>query len=506
MNYKISSEGNILTGRNLLIFFVVVKLIITLFPFNYGIGGDEVYYLAMSDRLDIGYLDVPPLAPFSLAVMRFLFGTSFLSIHLLPAILGALVIVLTYFMIKKMGGSVASQAVGLTCVALAPQYSDFNFAYDTFDKLCWVALLYTTVLLLLTDDKKYWLYFGIVAGVGLLCKISILWLGFGIITAMAVTKERKHFLSWQLWAGGAIALLIFSPYIIWQIIHGFPSLEFYQNYGGKVTQFSALGFIMNNTYTMNPLSCPVWLSGLYYFLLNKEGRRYKIFGIAFLVILVLCIVQNAKPYLMAPIFVILFVGGAVFVETIFVDRKWILWTYSIIVFISGLAALPLERPLLPPETYIRIFGGNPGKNIERSKLGQLPQNFATRFGWVELTEKVAKVYNTLSEEEKKKTCIFTGNYSEAGAIHFYGRQYHLPEPISGHNQYYIWGPGSNTGEVAIVMGIPLDYLKTIFSEITEVERTDTPYAMPHENNMPIYLCRKPAQPFDKMKSWFKWLI
>ena len=496
----------IVNERNLFVFFVLLKLIITLIPVNYGIGGDEVYYIAMSDRPDIGYLDVPPLSPLLLTAARYFLGTNFLSIHLLPALAGALTVFIAYLMVKKIGGGVRAQFAAMAAVTLAPQYMDFNYCYDTFDKLCWVALLYILMLILKTDNKKYWIYFGIAAGVGLLFKLTILFLGFGIIAALLLTTERKNFLTLQFWTGSIITVAIFSPYIIWQVVHGFPSLEYYQNYSQRFNHFNILDFVASNALGLNPFTIPLWLSGLGYYLLDKVGKTYKVFSIVYFIILLTCVLTNAKPYLLAPFYTVLFVGGAVLIEKAFMKRKWVLPSYSFVVLLTGLLIVPISRPLLPPDVYIIVTGGKPVGNIEKLDSGRLPQNLATRFGWDEMTEKVTKVYNTLSDEDKSKACILTGNYSEAGAIHYLGKKYNLPEPVSGHDQYSVWGPGNNTGEVAIVLGLPLDYLHTLFQEITEMERTDCPYAMAHENHLPIYLCRKPITPFNKMKPWLKWLM
>lgn len=131
-----------------------------------------------------------------------------------------------------MGGGFNAQLLALSCVTLAPMYLAFEsvYSYDAFDKLCWALVLYIMVLLLKTEEKKYWIFFEIVAGFGLLTKITILFLGFGILLALLFTKERRYFLSRQLWIGGVIAFLIFTPYILWQIKEGLPTLEYYKNY------------------------------------------------------------------------------------------------------------------------------------------------------------------------------------------------------------------------------------------------------------------------------------
>ena len=92
MSQRLSNRKWLPREKAVLAYFLVAKLVICLFPFEYGYFRDELYYIALSDNLDFGYLDVPPIVPFLLAVVRSVLGTSFFSLHLLPAICGALVV------------------------------------------------------------------------------------------------------------------------------------------------------------------------------------------------------------------------------------------------------------------------------------------------------------------------------------------------------------------------------------------------------------------------------
>jgi len=73
---------------------------------------------------------------------------------------------------------------------------------------------------------------------------------------------------------------------------------------------------------------------------------------------------------------------------------------------------------------IKVADGN-------QHAGRLPQHFADEFGWPEMVETVAGVYNALPAAERAKTAILAGNYGEAGAIDFFGSRYGLPKAISG---------------------------------------------------------------------------
>ncbi len=62
--------------------------------------------------------------------------------------------------------------------------------------------------------------------------------------------------------------------------------------------------------------------------------------------------------------------------------------------------------------------------------------------------------------------------------------------MSGHNNYYLWGPGNCTAEVLIYLGqTKIDDLKQGFDDVEQVAVRKCQYCMPFENNLPIFLCR-----------------
>jgi len=508
-----SASGNRLTPeRAIVALFVLFKLALCLFPFEYGFFRDELYYIALSDNPDFGYVDVPPAVPFLLAIVRPLIGTSFFSLHLLPAVSGALVVWLVSLMVKEMGGRLGAQFLALTCVTLAPIYLcwESTYTYDAFDKLIWVSTLYVVVLLLKTHETKYWLLFGIVVGFGLLTKITILFLVFGILAALAITRERKFYLGWQIWAGAVIALLIATPYLLWQIKEGLPALEYYKNYASaKTWPTTPLEFVKNQILTMNVLAFPVWSCGIYYFLFHRNGRKFRVLGLGYIVVLVVCIILEVKFYLLAPYYTVLFAGGAVLIEE-FTEKHKIRRLRRIsttAILLVGLVHVPFARPVVPIEPFVKYTGRSVWEGIkaERVDLGRLPQHFADRFGWEEMAETISIVYNTLSEEEKSKACVLTGNYGEAGAVWVYREKYGLPKPISGHLQFYLWGPRGYSGEVVISLGIQANKLENHFNEVEKVGGLSCRWAISHEKYLDIYLCRGPRKPLEDMWPSFKHL-
>ena len=127
---------------------------------------------------------------------------------------------------------------------------------------------------------------------------------------------------------------------------------------------------------------------------------------------------------------------------------------------------------------------------ETSHTAPLPQIFADQFGWQEMVASVGHVYNHLRPEDKKRAAIFCQNYGEAGAIDFFGPKFGLPPAISGHQNYFLWGPRDWTGEVALVLDTRDDNEREQFASVEDLGQiVSSPWAMPFERRMHIYLCQ-----------------
>ena len=485
-----------------LLSFIILSLVISLFPFQYGYFRDELYYISLSKHLAFGYVDVPPLMPFCMVIMRFFFGESLFAIHILPAIFGAATLVITREIVKKLGGKLFAQTLTLLCLTLAPiTISHFSrILYDCFDHLFWALCLYSLVSLITSKNKKYWIYFGIFAGLGLMSKFGMLWLGFGVFLAMIFTPERKYFAAWQFWLGGIIALLILSPYLVWIVEHQFLTIEYLVKYAQSTAPLTIWNFIYLQILSLNPLSSPVWALGIYYFIFHQEGRKFRLFGFTYIIIFIVCLIQQAKFYMIIPLFPVLFAGGAILIEKITQKFRalYFIWIgYALLIAIIDILMVPRVRPVLPVDTLIKylnfthLYQSGRKADTEKFTLGILPQDFADCFGWEEMTAEVAKIYYSLPKDQRANTFIVTQNYGEASAIDFYAAKYHLPMPISQHLQYYVWGyrnVNENSTIIAIGYHINSLKLKSGFKEVKQVGEIYNKYAIPGEKD-PIYLCR-----------------
>jgi hypothetical protein len=141
--------------------------------------------------------------------------------------------------------------------------------------------------------------------------------------------------------------------------------------------------------------------------------------------------------------------------------------------------------------------------MERHERGRLPQQYADMHGWEDLVETVARVYHGLPPDDRARVAILGRSYGEAGAIDFLGKAHALPGAISGHNSYYLWGPGDFSGEVLIVLGRTREDLSEWFEEVEQVDTVRCTYCMPHQNNVPVHLCRRLRVPVEEAWSLLK---
>ncbi len=124
-------------------------------------------------------------------------------------------------------------------------------------------------------------------------------------------------------------------------------------------------------------------------------------------------------------------------------------------------------------------------------MGRLPQYYADMLGWQNMAEQVAKVFHQLSPEEQAHAAIYGQNYGEAAAIDYYARRLGIPHAISGHNNYFLWGPGDRDPSVLIVIGGKPDGARKLFDDVRAAGTITYPDVMPYEDHLTIWVCRGP---------------
>lgn len=462
---------------------------------GYGFFVDELYFLDCSRHLAWGYVDMPPLFPALTALLRATLGESLLAVRVLPALAGAALVLLAALLARELGAGRAGQALAALAVLTAPIYLVLHSLHtmNELEPLLWTGSALLLARLANGASPRLWLAFGALAGVGLLNKHSIAFFLLAAAAGILATDARRHLATPWPWLGAALAFALFLPNLLWELEHRFPHLEMLANIRkeGRDVSLSPLAFLAQQVLLLNPLAAPLWIAGLAWLLFAKEARVHRALGIGFLVLMAEMLLLDGRVYYPAPYYPILFAAGGVAFERALTRRRWPVPAYAGALALAGALLAPIAFPCVPPETYVRYVKaiGLAPPPIETHRLGPLPQLLADRCGWKEMVDEVARVWGTLTPEERAKAGIFAQNYGQAGALNHYGPAHGLPPPVSAHLTHWYWGPHGVTGEVLVVLDDHRERLEELFEDVRLAGRVSHPYAMPYEQ-FDVWVCRR----------------
>ena len=471
---------------------------------GYGYQRDELYFVSCARHLAWGYVDQPPLIAVIARIALGLFGDSLTALRLLPALAGAVTVVLTGRLTRSLGGGPFAQGLAMLAIALAPFYLAVGnlLTMNAFEPLLWMGAAYLFIRAEETNALWLWAALGAVVGLGLDNKYTMFFFeGCGLI-AIALTPARRVFRLPGFYLAAAIAALLVAPTLLWQYAHGWPQLEVLRHASSdKNVVVGPLAFYLQQVLMMNPLAAPLWIAGLVYLLMSPETSRLRWYGYAYFILSALYLALGAKVYYLAPIYPVLIAAGGVPIERFLRNLQWARVAYPVALFASGALIAPMAFPILPMPTYLayqRLLDPRSIK-MERHPVGMVPQHFADMLGWDTLVSSIAQVYDALPPAEQREAAILTGNYGQASAIDFFGPRYHLPHAISGHNNYYIYGPRGASGKVVLAIGVDPSLLRGEFRKVERVGTFHDAYLLPDQNTLPIYKC---TQPILSMADWW----
>jgi Dolichyl-phosphate-mannose-protein mannosyltransferase len=471
---------------------------------EYGYHRDEMYYVAIADGFSFSNLDMPPVSPLYLKLFLVLFGHSLKVVHLAASVCGSLVIVFGCLIAKEFGGK--SYALILTgTVLLFSGIVIFGslYTYDDVTFVLWAVVLYLITRMLNGADQRLWLPAGFLLGLGMLTKLTILFLGLAIFLSLWLIPERRWFRRPWIWLGALIALSCAIPYILWQGSHGWYFLSYAATYAGRTTHTSPfIEFLWHQLLPNNLASVPVWLTGLILLLFRKQWARYRFFGYCYLVLCLAVFFLGGQFYFMIPIYGVLIAAGSTGIEQWLEkagerSRRRIAVRIAIpsLFVLLTLPTLPYFVPLLPVDIliqYLEPVGVTAGIKTEDSKIRNLPQHVADRFGWEELAREVATVYHEAQDSLAEPVGIAAGDWGEAAALHVHGAALGLPEPISTDGWYYFDALQRNDfRRYYVAIGSSQAQLRSVFEQVEKKAVFTHPYCRPNENNNPIYFCSHP---------------
>jgi MFS family permease len=470
---------------------------------GWGYFRDEMYYILCGRHLDWGYVDHGPIVALQARAAIALFGTSLAGIRMFSALAGAAAVFLTGIIGWALGGNRSAQALAMLGLLLAPEFLglDSFLSMNSFEAAFWMLAIFAVLMLLRGARTQrsltgWWIVFGLAGGIGIENKPSMVVFLVALLIGLLFTPERRIIFSRGAALGVALIILLALPNLLWQIHNHFPTLEFIHN--GKVDHknivMSPLQFLGAQVMMLNPLSMFLWVPGVIWLLVSRRSRDLRFLGWTYVVFLALMFAtRDAKDYYLAAIYPAIFAAGGVCWQALLKRRStgWLVPTYAIALLIGGIIALPMSLPVLRPQQWLdytaRMHLRNTAENMENEATSAFPQFYADRFGWQEMVDQVTRIYSALPAGDKARAGILCSNYGEASAINFLSRG--LPFAISGHNNYWIWGPHGETGQVMIVInGASLDEMRKYYDSVEIAGVMNHPYAMPYEHRN-IYLCR-----------------
>jgi hypothetical protein len=481
-----------------------VSLVLHLLPRpGYGFHRDELLYLAMADHLELLRMQFPPLIAVLGRLAQLLPGPTLWGTRLLPALALSALIVVAGLTARRMGGGREAQTLAALALLAAPLFMRTGALFQpvVFEQLWWTVGTLAFVSLLAGGDRRWWIVFGLAAGLGGLTRFTAAVFGLSVAVAAVLSPLRRDLRTRWPWLAVGTGALVALPSVLGQMVWGWPLFE-----QARILQETQLARVSAGTFLGEQIlsafgAAPFLLLGLVGFFAAPRLRPFRPLGIAAVAAAALFMVTGGKGYYLGPMHPALYVGGAVLAGGWLSSRPRLRKGALATTAAAGLLVLPMGIPLLPPAPmaqYSAALGITAAVTTNAGQVLPLPQDYADMLGWREQAEAVARVYHGLSREEQSRTVIIGGNYGRAGALAAYRQEFELPYPASRHGDFYAWGLGIEDPEVVIILGGTADELRGVFQDVEEAGVVRTPLGVPEEQYVPVHICRRPREPFREL--------
>ena len=410
-----------------------------------GFHIDELYYMESGRNLTFGYVDYPPIVPLLSRLETTVLGVSPWALRVLPALVGAVNVLISAAYVRKLGGSLRLQMLGLLVGLTAPLLlGTFLFQTVVFDQLAWMVSLYLFLSLVVDRKPHTWILLGLTLGIGLEVKYLILPLILGMVIATFPTPSLRADLRTRYpWIGAALMLLIWLPNVVWQFSNDFPTVRYILNHqgdiqsGGGVLEFAVL-FVL-----LLFLLAPLWVAGLVSLFRSRDLRPV---GIA-CAVPVFVYLFVGKGYYPAPTIPIVMSAGLVALSHVQRARLRVVLTYAVVA--ASLIDLVALAKITIPTT--------PADRMHATGLDNRDSDYASTVGWVSITQQMTRIYGALPASERGTTVIVSSDYGVTGALQIYGNPAMLPASYSPQlSDYYYLPPHLAATDVLMVGYAPSD--------------------------------------------------
>ena len=403
------------------------------------------------------------------------------------AFAAGIVVLLTGLLARELGGRPRAQVIAAACAAVGVivLFGGHLLSTSTFDLLAWTAITWLVVRAVRRGDDRLWLVAGVVLGVGLMNKPLPAFLALGLLAGVALAGPRRLLRDRRVWAGAALALVLWLPWLLWQADHGWPQLDVSRAIaeGDSASSEPWWAIVPFQFLLISPLLAPVWIAGLVRLLRDPEVRDVRFIAVAWLVLAAVFMATAGKPYYLAGLLPALLGAGAVSADR-WLERGRARGRRIALggaIAASAVIGACIALPVLPAQDAGPVVAVN--------------EDVGETIGWPEFARTVARVHRGLPDREG--AVILTGDYGEAGAIDRYGPALGLPRAYSGHNAYGDWGPPPDGAQPVIAVGLGAGDLAEL-EGCRVAARIDNRAGIDNEERgTPVTVCRGPRRSWSR---------
>lgn len=494
----------------IILLFCILKLFMHLWAdSNSGFQGDELLHIEAGNNLAFGYMEIPPLIAILAFIQNLFDSQSVFMHHIFSHIASILILFYVAKITMELGGRNKAVLLVLLCFLIAPGFgrSQQLFQPVVFSQLFWVLAFYQLTRFVKYLDTKYLWYLAITVSLGFLAKYDIVFFILGLPSLFFFKRTRDYLFQKRLWFYVLISLIIVSPNLIWQYLNDFPFLKMMERlYHVQLDNLNIIDVFLGLAISINPLNAVICLFG-FMFMLNKGNKRLLPLTVSILFSIFFLTCFRGKGYYYYPIVLtILPFGAGYFEKTFLQNRKWILYPLTAIMLLSAWLFVPFGLPINSLKDYLENIYPHEQNNLVKGAEYSVPFGERyTQYKWPETMLALKTINDSLELETKKDIIIWGKHYAQAGAVQFFKEQYMLPEAFSLHGSFYNWVPKGEMPQTIIALGYDVgDFFYEYFEEVDLVKTIHNPYADEAEQVWQnIYICKKPKQDFETLKTRFK---
>ncbi len=486
-------------GARLVGFVVCFKLLIWfLAGERYGYLSDELYFLDAGLRPAFGYVDFPPLIAWLAGLLQLLGLDSLFALRGISHALGIAVTLLGAELCRLLGGGRFACWLAALVLLLVPGFVSVQglFTMNVLDQLWWAVAFWAALSYLQRGEARFMFILGLVLGLGVLTKLSILALCASLPLACLLWDRHLLMRREVIWAA-VLVMAIAAPFFYWEWRNQFPFLDFISAYNSSapvalVLQNPVLGMVL----TMNPLFALIWGPGsIYLFCAGSPALR--LLGTSAWLCLGLFIFAGVKFYFAVPVFLLFIVSGALFWERVLAPPVAGLWRVGLIAVVaSGMLVLPTAVPLLPAPLLNQAvtFMAAREQAVYGKGVAQLERyfpHFAEMGAWPALLELTRSAWNSLEPEQRDGAIVMAAHYGQSAALNVLDRRDQLPVAHGRHMSYHLWSENLRYDK-GLYVGFDEAELKELFRSVKLISEMNCWLCTAREQHLRIYYATDPV--------------